>query len=117
MSNPLFACRGNSTVFSSIVIYFPADEKADALSVNSFPGVTTSYSLPSCCIICFRSEGVTDQATMYTFKNCEFPVPNVAFRTMLTALATLSSRPGSCIIGTPEMVFQLDYACPEPLST
>src|SRR5437763_939602 len=39
-------------------------ECAWAISFKSVPGVTTSYSLPSCCITCLISEGPMDHVRM-----------------------------------------------------
>src|SRR5947209_14305640 len=39
-------------------------ECAWEISFNRVPGVTTSYSLPSCCITCLISEGPIDHVSM-----------------------------------------------------
>src|SRR6266700_3724032 len=97
--------------FCSIVSYFLGKEKRYAIISNNLPGVTTSYSFPSCCTTCLRSEGVIVHAIMYTFKYWV-----EAFLTRLTVLLTLSARPRFCNTGTPDTFFQLDCVCPEPLS-
>jgi hypothetical protein len=60
-SSVLFFETALSALFRSIVSYFQGNEKLYVIIASNAAGFTTSYSLPSCCTTCLRSEGVIVQ--------------------------------------------------------